>query len=361
MVSESTPNFPAGDPTAGETPVLSIVVPCFNEELNLLPLYERLERVLDMGGSAWELILVDDHSRDGTFEIATAISARDRRVKTIRLARNVGSHVALMCGLDHAKGDAVAMLAADMQDPPEIIDELMARWKEGYQVIWAVRLARKGVSVSADLSSLIFYRLMTAIIGRKELAGRGADMFLIDRIVVDALKRCRESNLSLFSLLLWLGFRQCSVSYVKEERLHGKSGWTFRKKLKLFVDSVVAFSYAPIRIMSLIGASVAFIGFLYALILITNRVVFGTVLEGWTSLMVVLLIIGGIQMTMMGVLGEYLWRTLDETRRRPNYNIERSAGWVEKRPAAHSFKEISPGAEAVAAQAKSESGGVPLF
>jgi dolichol-phosphate mannosyltransferase len=231
-----------------------------------------------------------------------------------------------MCGLDHVVGRAAVMIAADMQDPPEIVLDLLERWRGGDQVVWAVRTARTGVSATSLMLSRIFYKIMRRIIGRGDLAGHNADVFLVDRVVIDALTQCRESNLSLFSLLGWLGFRQSTVSYVKEERQHGHSGWTFKKKLKLFLDSITAFSYFPIRVMSLVGISVACLGFVYAVIVATEAVLVGVPVEGWTSLMIVLLVLGGLQMTMLGVLGEYLWRALDESRNRPRYNVESFAG-----------------------------------
>lgn len=315
-------------------PLLSVVVPCFNEEANLPHLYERVRAVLDGQGLDWEMIAVDDHSRDRTFEVASGLAQKDGRVRAVRLARNVGSHVALMCGLDHALGRAAVMIAADMQDPPEIILDLLQRWRDGDQVVWAIRTARKGVGAAEGAFSRLFHATMTRIIGRGDLAGHGADVFLVDRVAIDALTQCREGNLSLFSLLAWLGFRQSTVPYVKEERQHGHSGWTLRKKIKLFVDSIAAFSYFPIRVMSVVGIGTAVLGFLYALFVVGSAVLAGSPVEGWSSLMVVLLVIGGLQMTMLGVLGEYVWRTLDEARRRPRYNVERFAGSLE-RPEAH--------------------------
>ena len=238
-------------------PILSVIVPCFNEELNLPLLYERVRTVLDAERIDWEMIAVDDHSRDGTFQVAIDLTRRDSRVRTLRLARNVGSHIALMCGLDHVLGRAAVMIAADMQDPPDIILELLARWRQGDQVVWAVRSARRGVSATSVLLSRLFYKIMERIIGHGDMAGHGADVFLVDRVVIDALTECRESNLSLFSLLSWLGFRQSTVSYIKQERQHGRSGWSFKKKLKLFMDSITSFSYFPIRLMSLLGIGFA--------------------------------------------------------------------------------------------------------
>ena len=334
-----------------EHPTLSVIVPCFNEELNLPILYGRVRDVLDANGVDWEMIAVDDHSRDRTFEVASGLATQDGRVRALRLARNVGSHVALMCGLDHALGRAAVMIAADMQDPPEIILELLQRWRQGDQVVWAIRTARKGVGAVEGICSQFFHKVMTRIIGNGDLAGHGADVFIIDRVAIDALIQCREGNLSLFSLLAWLGFQQSTVPYVKVERHHGRSGWTFRKKMKLFVDSVTAFSYFPIRVMSLVGIGIAFLGFLYALFVALHAWVAGGGVAGWSSLMIVILVTGGLQMTMLGVLGEYLWRTLDEARGRPRYNVERFAGNPDRDDFDNESAELNRGATEPAARA----------
>jgi polyisoprenyl-phosphate glycosyltransferase len=245
---------------AGWVPTLSVIIPCFNEEQNLPIIYERVRAVLDAQELSWELIAVDDHSADRTFEVGSQLARADARVRVVRLARNIGSHMAIMCGLDHALGTAAVMIAADMQDPPEIILELLKRWRDGDQVVWAIRAARKGVGAVDSAFSRVFHALSARIIGHEELAAHGADLFLVDRVAIDTLVQHREANLSLFSLLGWLGFRQGAVSYVKEERQHGRSGWTLQKKLKLFVDSITAFSYFPIRLMSLVGVGTACFG-----------------------------------------------------------------------------------------------------
>jgi glycosyltransferase involved in cell wall biosynthesis len=311
------------------SPILSVVVPCYNESINLPLLYDRLCAVLDKLGIDWEMIAVDDHSRDETFEILTDLADRDRRVCAIRLARNVGSHISVMCGLEHSRGSAAVMMSADLQDPPEVILRLYEKWRDGEQVVWAVRDTFEGRTIAQSTFSRLYHTMMARILGNDQLTPDGADFFLIDRIVVNALTQHQEANLSLFGILAWLGFRQGNVFYTKEERKHGRSGWTLKKKLKLFIDSVTAFSYLPIRIMSAIGIGVALSGCIYASVIILHYI-FGAPPEGWTSVIVVVLVLGGTQIAMLGVLGEYLWRSLDESRRRPRYNVERIAGVVTK-------------------------------
>jgi dolichol-phosphate mannosyltransferase len=306
------------------------VVPCHNEQANIPILIERLQAALQDLNAEWELILVDDHSSDETFTVAKSLASTDSRVKALRLARNVGSHIAILCGTEHAKGDAIAVLAADLQDPPELIPQMYEQWSGGHQIVWAVREGRLGVSRFDRLSSKLFNRVVASLAGT-QILGEGADFFLIDRAVSHALQQHKETNVSVFALLQWMGFRQTQVYYTKQARLQGTSSWSARKKLKLFVDSIISFSFLPIRLMSLLGMFVATIGFLYALVVIANSFA-GNVPSGWTSMIVVVLILGGIQILMLGVLGEYLWRNLAEARQRPRYLLEETVGLEEQGP-----------------------------
>jgi glycosyltransferase involved in cell wall biosynthesis len=301
--------------------MISIVTPAFNESRNLPLLYERICATMESLGLDWEWIVVDDHSADDTFSVITRLAERDRRVRGIRFTRNFGAHTAVTCGLHQARGDCVASLAADLQDPPEVLPELLDQWRAGVKVVWAARGVREGEKATTLGFSRLYYWVMRSIVGMKEMPATGADFFLLDRTVVEAFSRFSESNVSTLALITWMGFRQATIMYDKGARVHGRSGWSLKKKLKLVVDSVTSFSYVPIRFMSYLGFAVAFAGFLYAGLVILNFLR-GAPVEGWSSLMVVVLLLGGLQMVMMGVLGEYLWRALDESRRRPRYIIE---------------------------------------
>jgi dolichol-phosphate mannosyltransferase len=301
--------------------MLSIVTPAFNEAQNLPVLHERLCQTMQGIDIDWEWVVVDDHSRDATFAVIAELAERDPRVRGIRFARNFGAHTALTCGLHHSKGACVAALAADLQDPPETIPQLLTHWKQGTRVVWAARNRREGESAARVGFSRLYYWLMRKVVGMKEMPATGADFFLLDRRVVDAFCEFREANVSIFALITWMGFSQATIYYDKKARLHGQSGWSLKKKLKLLVDSVASFSYVPIRFMSYVGFVVALSGFVYAGFIIFNALQ-GSPAQGWSSLMVVVLVVGGVQMVMMGVLGEYLWRALDESRRRPRYIIE---------------------------------------
>jgi len=301
--------------------LLTVVTPAYNEAQNLPVLYDRLRAVLEGLDLDWEWVIVDDHSADDTFAVIGDIAGRDPRVRGIRLARNFGAHAAVTCGLHYARGDCAVIMAADLQDPPEMLPELLAEWRAGAQVVWAVRARREGEKLSTRASARLFYLLMRHLVGFRDMPATGADFFLLDRRVVDALRQFGERNISLIALVTWMGFRQATITYTKRARLYGRSGWSLGKKIKLAVDSITSFTYLPIRLMSCLGFVIALGGFLYAILVIVNALT-GHPPPGWSSLMVVVLVIGGIQMLMMGVLGEYLWRAFDEARRRPRYLIE---------------------------------------
>lgn len=305
--------------------LLTIVTPAYNEAENLPELYQRLRRVLDSINIDWEWIVVDDHSSDETPVVLTHLAERDSRLQGLRFSRNFGSHTAITCGLNHARGDCAIVMAADLQDPPEKIPHLLAEWQYGAQVVWAVRARREGESAVHLGFARLYYALMRRTDALRNLPAAGSDFFLIDRYVVDSFNQFHENHVSILALITWMGFRQAVIIYDKQARLHGHSGWNMKKKLKLVIDSITSFTYFPIRLMSYVGFTTALLGFLYAGLIVFNALR-GLPPQGWASLMVVILILGGIQMVMLGILGEYLWRALDEARRRPLYIIEAVVG-----------------------------------
>jgi dolichol-phosphate mannosyltransferase len=328
MATEMLREKPA-TPSAGDRrPLLSITTPAYNEAKNLPIFYDRLCATMATIDADWEWVVVDDHSSDDTFRVVSELARRDQRVRGLRFSRNFGAHTAIACGLGIVQGDCVAVLAADLQDPPETIAELLEHWSNGAPVVWAVRHERKGESVATKGLARIFYWLMRHVVGMKEMPATGADFFLLDRKVVDAFSQFSEANVSILALITWMGFRQVSITYDKEARIHGRSGWNLKKKLKLVVDSVTSFSYVPIRFMSYFGFLVAVVGFFFAGV-VTFNALHGAPVQGWPSMMVVVLVLGGVQMLMMGVLGEYLWRALDEARRRPRYIIEAATARID--------------------------------
>jgi len=301
---------------------LSIVTAFYNEAENLPLFRQRVTSLLESLKARGEIVLLDDHSTDESPAIAKQWASEDARVKYVRLSRNSGSHAAFSAGLAHCTGDCAVLLAADLQDPPETVRELLEHWREGSDVVWAVRLAREGETWSTQALAATYYWLMRRV-ALPSMPAKGADFLLVDRKVVDAYNAIAEKNTSVLAMILWMGFRQSFVPYVKQARHSGRSKWTLAKKLKLFVDSLVSFSYVPIRAMSAVGFGLAMAGFIYALVVVIGRLA-GWIAtgSGFAALMTVLLVGQGCTMMMLGVLGEYVWRTYDEARGRPRYIVE---------------------------------------
>lgn len=308
--------------------MLSVITPAFNEAPNLPALYARLTHTLAAVGVEWEWLIVDDHSRDDTFSVITELAARDPRVRGIRLARNSGSHVAITCALHHAAGDAAVLLAGDLQDPPEILSAMLERWRAGAQVVWAVRRRQPGEAKHAGFAA-IYYWVMRNFVGMKQMPARGSDVFLVDRVVIEAFRQFPERNVSVLALITWLGFRQEYLEYDKQPRAAGRSGWTLARKVTLVVDSVTAFTERPIRLCSIAGAALIALS---AVVGIGSLFLLPSVGAGLLFLLAVVIGLAGVQLLALGIVGEYVFRALDEARRRPPYLIEMAVGVS---PAAH--------------------------
>jgi len=306
---------------------LSIVVPAYNEEANIVPLLQRLRAVVEtMKGMEAEFIIVDDHSRDGTSRVVMEEHRKDPRVKLLRLSRNSGSHTALQAGLCHTSGDAAVTMSADLQEPPEIIPEMLERIKAGKHIVWAVRASRSDSLINRARASL-YHRFFKKFI-LPAYPKKGADHFMIAGEALKSIRSIPEKNTSLMGLVCWMGFEQDQVLFHRDKRLSGESKWSFPKTFKLIIDSLVSFSYLPVRAMSALGFLMAAFGFLYIVFLVGRYIFFDSRgVEGWHSLMIMLVLVSGIQMMMLGILGEYLWRIFEESRRRPLYIIENSIGF----------------------------------
>jgi polyisoprenyl-phosphate glycosyltransferase len=303
--------------------LISVIIPSYNEEENLPVLHERLQHVAETLQYTFEFIFVDDGSTDGSFKILEDMARNDSRVKAVKFSRNFGSHAACLAGLSRATGDACTFLSADLQDPPEMIETLINEWSKGYEVVFGIREWGKG---SLRLFPTLYYQAVRRF-ALPNMPETGTDVFLIDRKVVDTIVSIREKNTSIFGLILWSGFKQTIVQYRKGIRQKGISKWTLGKKIKLFIDTFVSFSYLPLRLISLVGILLACLGFLYAFFIVFNRLFFSVPVEGWASLMVALLVVSGTQLVFLGILGEYLWRNFDETRKRPAFIIDRMIGF----------------------------------
>jgi dolichol-phosphate mannosyltransferase len=301
---------------------LSVVTPAFNEAANLRGLYDRLVATMQRVGVEWEWIVVDDHSRDDTFRVVGEMAVRDPRIRGVRLSRNCGSHTAIACGLHLVTGAAAVVLAADMQDPPEVVSSMLERWRSGAQVVWAVRRTRPGDRSHTGFAAL-YYWVMRNPVGLLEMPAHGADFFLVDKVVIDAFRQVSERNTSVLALVTWLGFRQEQIEYDKLPRQAGQSGWTVARKIRLVVDSVTSFSNFPIRACSIGGAVFLAIGLALFLVSLGLLSAPGA---GIFIILGVVIALAGVQLMALGIIGEYVWRALDEARKRPAYFIEAAVG-----------------------------------
>lgn len=303
-------------------PLVSIVTPTFNEQESLPFLYQRYVEVFEGMDADWEWIAIDDHSTDETPRLLENLVSNDKRVRSVRFSRNFGSHIAVLCGLRYSRGDCVVVMASDLQDPPEVIPRLFEQWQAGAKTVWAVREKREAESFVTLLLARIYYKILQTVAKLEDTPDTGADMWIMDRQVVDAVNADPERHSSVIALIRWMGFAQESIYYTKEARRFGASKWSFSRKVNLAISTIIASTGIPIRLMTYVGFLTASLGFLYALFIIIHYFS-GAPTQGWSSLMSVLLVVSGVQMSMLGILGEYLWRTYEESRKRPRYIVEK--------------------------------------
>jgi glycosyltransferase involved in cell wall biosynthesis len=297
---------------------LSIVVPAYNEEEVLPAFHQRLTEVLDKLDCASEILYVNDGSSDATLEVMK--SFRDPRVAVIDLSRNFGKEIALTAGLDHARGEAVVVIDADLQDPPELIPELIARWQEGYDVVYARRSARDGESFLKKSSAKLFYRFIQGV-NRVKIPKDTGDFRLLSRRAVEALKQLRESHRFMKGLFAWIGYPQIAVTYRRDPRFAGKTKWNYWQLWNFALEGITSFTITPLKIATYLGLVTSFGSFTYALFVIYKTLVYGDPVQGYPSLMVVVLFLGGVQLMSLGVIGEYMGRMFNETKQRPLYFI----------------------------------------
>ncbi len=301
---------------------INIIIPCFNEENNLNSLITKLDEVLNISGYKFNYLFVDDGSSDRTFDLLKEKSSKRENIRILKLSRNFGSHIGISAGIENStNADAIILLPADLQEPPELIPDLLKKWEEGFEVVWTIR-EKRAQSIFGKMLSKSFYKLFVSGSNLKDYPKEGPSAyFLLDNKVVKEWRKFGENNRMIIGLISWMGFKQTKIYYKQNERFSGKSSWGFMNLIKIAIDSFVSFSYAPIRFISYIGIFVSFIGFIYSLFLIINKVFYGVGPTGWTSLMVVMLFLGGIQLITLGVIGEYVWRGVDESRNRPLYLV----------------------------------------
>lgn len=315
--------------SSDKKPTLSVVAPCFNEEGVLHELYRRISGVLDGAGESWELVLVNDGSRDRTPEIMRELHAKDPRVKVIDFARNFGHQIAVTAGMDYARGDAVVLIDADLQDPPELILEMLAKWREGYEVVYAVRAARKGETWFKEFTAKAFYRIIYKITDINIPMDTG-DFRLMDRKVVEALKQMKEKHRFLRGMSVWVGFRQTGVKYVRAERFAGETKYPLKKMLKFAMDGITSFSYFPLQVATYIGFISAALAVLGIIITIILRLSGSQAFYGQATTLVSVLFLGGVQLICLGIIGEYLGRIYDEVKGRPLYIVRAALGFEER-------------------------------
>jgi glycosyltransferase involved in cell wall biosynthesis len=305
---------------------LSVVIPLYNEELNIDYLFDRLRTVLSRLNMTYEIVCVNDGSRDNTLGCLMEHHHQDPRIKVVNLSRNYGKEIALSAGLDHSNGGAVVPIDADLQDPPELIEELVVKWREGYDVVYATRRSRQGESWLKRFTANAFYRIIDSI-SRVTIPRDTGDFRLLDRRVVEAIKTLPERNRFMKGLFAWVGFKQTSVLFDRPSRHKGETKWNYWRLWNFALDGITSFSLLPLKVWSYIGLLVAIPSFFYASFLVLRTLLLGADLPGYASIMVAVLFLGGVQLVSLGVIGEYLGRVYEEVKGRPLYLVRETYGF----------------------------------
>ncbi|WP_353212059.1 glycosyltransferase family 2 protein [Rhodovarius sp.] len=305
-------------------PAISVVIPCYNEQEVLPEFHARITAAMEGIGLPFELVYVNDGSRDGTLALMLQAQAADGRVAVVNLSRNFGKEIALTAGLDHAAcSEAVVVIDADLQDPPEVIPALVAAWRQGFDVAYAQRSVRHGESWLKRVTAAGFYRVMQRLGGRVQLPQDTGDFRLMSRRSLDALLQLREQHRFMKGLFAWVGFPSVAVPYDRAPRAAGTTKWNWWKLWNLSLEGITSFTVGPLKIASYLGLGIAFISAAYIVQLLLRTLLFGNPVAGYPSLMAAVLFLGGVQMMMLGIIGEYLGRVFNETKGRPLYIVER--------------------------------------
>lgn len=305
------------------SPVFTIIAPIFNELENLPILYDRISEVMKKTNSSWELILVDDGSTDGSTDVIRELALKDENIRPVIFARNFGHQIAVTAGLDYSCGEAVIIIDSDLQDPPEVILDLIQKWREGYEVVYAVRADREGETFFKKITASVFYRLIFRITDVKIPLDTG-DFRLMDRKVVRVMNSMREHHRFLRGMSAWVGFKQIGVSYNRAARLSGETKYPFKKMLKLALTAITGFSYVPLQIATYIGFVSAGISLIAIPVVILLRILGSQQFTGQATTLIAVLFLGGVQLVSLGILGEYIGRIYDEVKGRPLYIVSES-------------------------------------
>lgn len=300
---------------------LSVIIPIYNEEGNIPALYDRLKKVISVITADHELLFVNDGSRDRSIQLIKKLAANDNAVRYIDFSRNFGHQIAVTAGLDHAKGGAVVIIDADLQDPPELIAEMYEKMKQGYEVVYARRRNRKGESWLKKTTAKYFYRILASITSIDIPLDTG-DFRIMHRSIVDVLKQMPEQQKFLRGQIAWAGFNQTYIEYDRDERHAGKTGYTFKKMIRFALDGITSFSTLPLKFASALGFLVSIAAFFISLYVLYSKFVWNTAVPGWASLMLVVLFLGGVQLICIGIIGEYISRMSANVRNRPLYVIK---------------------------------------
>lgn len=304
----------------------SIIVPVYNEEQNLEELYRRLSKVMNDLNETYEILFVNDGSTDGSMSIIEFLTKVDSRIKVIDLARNFGHEIAMTAGIDYVSGSAVIIMDADLQNPPELIPEMIDKWKQGNEIVYTIREKNTDIGFLKQTASTLFYKFLNKITDVK-IAENSSDFRLLDKKVIDVLKSMEERSRFLRGLIRWTGFRQTGVNFIAPKRFAGKTKYSFIKLLKLSLDGITSFSSFPLKIASAFGFMVSFVGFIYALYAIYVKIFTDLAMPGWTSIIITVLVLSGVQLITIGIIGEYIGRIYEETKHRPLYVVSRSFGF----------------------------------
>ena len=301
-------------------PVFSIIAPIYNEIGNIPELYSQVREAMDQTGETWELILVDDGSTDGSTVAIRGLAQEDDRVRPVIFARNFGHQIAVTAGLDYSRGDAVVIIDADLQDPPEVILDLIEKWREGYEVVYAVREEREGESWFKKTTASLFYRLIYRITDVNIPLDTG-DFRLMDRKVVTVMNQMREKHRFLRGMSAWVGFKQVGVKYKRKARFAGETKYPLKKMIKLALNAITSFSYFPLQLATYLGFIATGLSVLAIPIVVILRLITGTVLLGQATTLIIVLFLGGVQLISLGIIGEYIGRIYDEAKGRPLYIV----------------------------------------
>lgn len=305
---------------------VSILIPAYNEEEVLYALYDRLEKVMDkLNSYDFEVLLINDGSKDNTLNILRELRTKDNRICYINLSRNYGKETAMIAGLDYVTGDCCIILDADLQDPPELIEDMLKYWEEGYDDVYAKRKSRAGESFMKKLTSSLFYKTLQKST-RIPIQKNTGDFRLLDRRCVDALKKFRESERYTKGMFSWIGFNKKEILFDRDPRVAGETKWNYWKLIDLAIEGITSFTTKPLRVSSFLGIIISFCAFVYIIIIITRTLILGEAVKGYPSLMAVILFLGGVQLLCLGVIGEYIGRIFNETKKRPLYFVEEYNG-----------------------------------